>query len=80
MPIYEYACKACENEFELLVRHDTVASCPACDSDDVVKLLSLLAVKSSATRDMAIRAAKKRDMAQGKEQVHAQLEYERNHD
>ena len=53
---------------------------PPGDSDEVVKLLSLPAVKSSATRDMAMRAAKKRDTAQGKEQLHTQLEYERNHD
>jgi len=80
MPLYEYSCKACGNDFELLVRHDTAAVCPACESADIEKLLSLPAVKSSGTHELAMRAAKKRDDAQGKEQLRAQLEYERNHD
>ncbi len=80
MPLHEYRCTTCGEEFELLVRHDTVPACPACEGSDLVKLLSLPAVKSSATRDMAKRAARERDRAQGKEQLHAQLEYERSHD
>jgi len=80
MPLYEYACKACGNGFELLVRHDTEVACPECGGAEVEKLLSMPAVKSSATHDLAMRAAKKRDRAQGKEQLHAQLEYEESHD
>ena len=80
MPLYEYSCKVCGKEFELLVRHDTVAVCPACESAEIEKLLSLPAVKSSGTHELAMRAAKKRDAAQGKEQLRAQLEYERDHD
>lgn len=80
MPIYEYTCKACGNDFELLVRHDTKAACPECDSTEIEKRLSLPAVKSSGTRALAMRAAKKRDANQGREQMMAQREYELAHE
>ena len=43
MPIFEYECKACRSSFELLVRGDTLIACPACESERVVKKLSLFA-------------------------------------
>jgi hypothetical protein len=63
-----------------LVRGSKVPSCPECASKDLERILSLPAIKSQGTRDLALRAAKKRDAAQGKERVAAQREYERNHD
>jgi putative FmdB family regulatory protein len=41
MPIFEYECKGCGDSFELLVRSDTRIACPSCDSEKVVKKLSL---------------------------------------
>jgi putative FmdB family regulatory protein len=43
MPIYEYACRDCANEFEALVRTGTVPSCPACGSVELEKQLSVFA-------------------------------------
>jgi len=41
MPIYEYRCTDCEHQFEKLVRSFSPdASCPKCESGDVVKLVS----------------------------------------
>ncbi len=80
MPIYEYRCQACENEFELLIRGQTTPACPACESEDLEKLLSLPRVQSQGTRDKAMRAAKKRDQKQATERMHTRLEYEANHD
>lgn len=80
IPIYEYSCQACGNRFELLVRGKENAVCPSCESTKVERLLSTPAVKSDTTRDLAMRAAKKRDAAQGKERMHAQLQYEQSHD
>lgn len=80
MPIYEYRCRSCESAFELLVRSNTVPRCPTCGTTELEKLLSLPAIKSEATHDLAMRAAKRRDKAQGQERVAAQAEYERNHD
>ena len=80
MPIYEYSCKSCEEQFELLVLKGTTVACPSCASEELERLLSLPAVHSAGTHALAMKAAKKRDAAQGKEQMYTQLEYERNHD
>lgn len=48
MPIFEYLCQECGQEFELLVRSDTVLQCPTCDSDQLEKQLSVFATEKSA--------------------------------
>ncbi len=42
MPIYEYACKKCEHEFEVSQRitDDPVRTCPVCRSRKVKRLIS----------------------------------------
>ncbi|WP_022850202.1 FmdB family zinc ribbon protein [Limisalsivibrio acetivorans] len=41
MPIYEYKCKKCENEFSKLVFSSTAeVKCPKCESEEVEKLIS----------------------------------------
>ncbi len=42
MPIYEYRCNSCGAEKEHLQKmsDDPIASCPACGSDDYIKLIS----------------------------------------
>ena len=40
MPIYEYQCKVCKEEFEELVSGDAVPPCPFCGSDKTRKLMS----------------------------------------
>lgn len=80
MPLFDYECQSCGNAFELLVRKGTEPRCPACGSVALEKKLSLPAVKSDETHARALRAAKQRDARIGAERVHAQREYERNHD
>jgi putative FmdB family regulatory protein len=79
MPIYEYTCRACGHRFELLVRRETVEQCSACRSDDIERLLSLPAVKSSSTEAQALRAARQRDAKLGAERTQAQRQYEQSH-
>lgn len=43
MPIYEYNCKKCGQDFEELVFGDALPSCPHCGSVDTQKLLSCCA-------------------------------------
>jgi len=43
MPLYDYHCKACDKEFELLVRSGTVPVCPSCGSDNLEKQVSVIA-------------------------------------
>jgi putative FmdB family regulatory protein len=41
MPIFEYACKQCENRFEVLLRrNDQDVACPKCQSANLNKLFS----------------------------------------
>lgn len=80
MPLYEYACQECDEEFEALVLKGRTPSCPSCGSEDLERLLSLPALQSSGTRDKAMRAAKKRDAAQAKDRLHDRLQYEESHD
>ncbi len=80
MPIFDFKCSACGHPFEALVRGGQRPSCSACGSESLEKLLSLSAVKSASTKDKSMRAAKRRDAAQGTERVQEQLRYERSHD
>ena len=41
MPLYEYACKRCEHEFETLVFKGEMVSCPRCQAENVERLLSV---------------------------------------
>jgi len=80
IPIYEYTCQGCGHTFEALVRGQSKPSCPECRSADLERHFSLPTVQSSGTHEMAMRAARARDKKQGAERMHAQREYELNHD
>ncbi len=82
MPLYDYACRACGHEFEALTRGSSSAppKCPECQSDDAERLLSLPRVKSDTTKDLAMRAAKRRDAKQADDRTRAQREYEASHE
>ena len=44
MPLYEYVCRKCSKQFEELVFGASVPVCPACQSTDVERILSVVAV------------------------------------
>lgn len=51
MPIYEYACPGCGQDFEkLLFRTDERVECPACGSAEVRRRLSSFSVGRSAPK------------------------------
>ena len=41
MPIFEYTCNACGEQFEKLVFGNQSVNCPKCDSEDIKKRFSL---------------------------------------
>lgn len=43
MPIYEYVCRDCEEQAELLVQGSQQPECPKCGSQKLTKLLSVVA-------------------------------------
>jgi putative FmdB family regulatory protein len=44
MPLYEYQCRSCDHQFELLVRESTTLACPKCSGTELDKQLSVFAV------------------------------------
>jgi len=56
MPLFEYACRGCDHQFELLVRESTKLECPKCSGTHLDKQFSVFAVSapsSGGSRDMA---------------------------
>ena len=45
VPIYEYQCQECGEEFEKLIRSSEKIECPECSSEKVRKLLSRFGFK-----------------------------------
>ena len=43
MPLFEYACKECERQFEVLVRASETPECPSCHSTSLERRLSVFA-------------------------------------
>ncbi|MEO0530178.1 MAG: zinc ribbon domain-containing protein [Planctomycetota bacterium] len=49
MPLYEYLCRDCDHEVEVLVRNtDEQPECPDCGSAKLMKLLSVPAAHSAS--------------------------------
>jgi putative FmdB family regulatory protein len=60
MPIYEYECRGCGHQFELLVLSSTIAACPECEGQDLEQLISDFAVSSQSTRQANLQAARRK--------------------
>ncbi len=52
MPLYEYACKKCDKEFELLIRGSEQAECPTCHSTKLERLLSVPAGHTAGSKSL----------------------------
>jgi putative FmdB family regulatory protein len=42
MPLFEYQCRDCERPFESFVTADRKPACPACGSENLLKMISRL--------------------------------------
>jgi putative FmdB family regulatory protein len=82
MPIYEYECCGCGHQFEflLLPTNPTAPTCPQCSGLDLERVISMFAVSSDGTRQMALNDGRKRAASVRRDKVHAEAEYERNHE
>ena len=47
MPLFEFDCVTCGQEFEVLVRGGEAPSCPTCDSKELKKRLSVPAAPAT---------------------------------
>lgn len=61
MPIFEYQCTSCGNEFEQLVLSSSPPpECPSCHSPELNKRMSLPMIRSEAATQRNIRDQKRR--------------------
>ncbi len=79
MPIYEYACRNCQHQFEQLLRTGDTAACPKCQGRDLERLLSQIAISSENTRQVSLGKARKLAKVVQRDKDHAQMEYEKKH-
>lgn len=63
MPIFDFECRACRHQFEMLVLHNSVPECPECHSRDLRKLLSSFAVSSAEKTSAAATKARRKAAA-----------------
>lgn len=52
MPLYEYACRDCQSQFELLIRGSQTPHCPRCESKRLERLLSVPAAHTSGAAEL----------------------------
>ena len=81
MPLFDFRCRACGEEFEALVRPPTPPACPACAATDLERLLSgfSFSVRSGGLSPAARRAVQKQQKAQHRDQAAYQTEIEKKH-
>ena len=85
MPIFEYRCSECGDEFEQLVlTSSTVTGCPSCGSEDIEKMMSIASVSSEQIRSRAKRDIRARNRALRKDHAHEEVKridaHARDHD
>ena len=54
MPLYEYVCRVCGEQFELLIRGGESPACPACREADVQKQFSVPAAHSASRQSLPV--------------------------
>jgi len=79
MPIYEYECRGCGNQFERLVRTGDTPACPSCQGLDLERLLSISSVSSEHTRKLSFNKARQGAKLVQRDKDVAQAEYEKKH-
>jgi putative FmdB family regulatory protein len=59
MPLYEYHCNECGEEFEKMVRFSEAnqsPACPACQSEDTRKKISAIAARGNSLSSVSVSA------------------------
>ena len=79
MPLYEFKCRECGHLFEALVRGSGVPSCPACQGQNLERLLSMFAVSSEHTRRSNLDAARQRNAKIQRDKQTAEHEQAHHH-
>ena len=74
MPIFEYRCSACGDEFEHLVLNSSpVPGCPLCGSENIEKMMSTSSVSTEQVRRRATGDVRARNRALRKDHAHEEV-------
>lgn len=83
MPIYEYECRGCRQQFEFLLLPGSadVPRCPGCQGVELDRLFSGFAVNSAELSSARVEGARKRiaRSKDTKDKLVAQADYEKEH-
>ena len=80
VPLYDFRCRQCGQEFEALVRGADPVACPGCHGSDVERLLSTFALSTDDRRQAAALDSRRRQIAKNRDKVIADEEYREKHD
>ena len=85
MPIFEYRCSACGDEFEHLVLNSSpVPGCPLCGSEDIEKMMSISSLSTEQVRRRVTGNIRARNRALRKDHAHEEVKrleaHTRDHD
>jgi putative FmdB family regulatory protein len=80
MPIYDYECSDCGENFEALVlRGGAPPACPSCQSLNLKQQISLFAVDSASTRQSHLSAARRKSAKVARDKSIAEHEQAMRH-
>jgi putative FmdB family regulatory protein len=81
MPLFDFRCRSCGEEFEALVRPPAEPVCPSCAATDLERLVTgfSFSVRSGGLSKAARRAVQKQQASQYRDQAAFQEEIEKKH-
>lgn len=80
MPILEYRCSACGDEFETLVLDSSpVPGCASCGSEDIERMMSIASVSSAHIRERASVDIRARNRALRRDHAHEEVKRLQSH-